>query len=295
MLEYILQAEEEEKMHVLNGVENAVFLFSTLLDDKNAEKASTDYYPFNFIYNTDYIKPSEAPRKPILISRSTSSITLKLPPFEPIIPETLLLANPNLKTVTNMALFGKVSQHGVSVSATSNDLQNTGTRVPSGAIVTVGKLRMNEKYCFAAAGYDPREKIINNEIGQTGEDIATVLPLPLNLLYSYLAMIAYQLDDFELSEEAAEKAGLYFHEETGIKERSLDYSDNPIYIHRIKHDAIKNYSLNELRVAATNYIVREDILNHKLIPFHRFLQDVYKESLRNKKVKLSPCLTLQNR
>ena len=244
-------------MHILNGVDNAVFLFSTLLNDANAEKDSDNYYPFNYLYNSEYIKPTEAPTKPILISRSTNSITLKLPPFEPIIPETMLLANPNLKIVTSMALFGKVSQHGVNVSATSNDLQNTGTRVSNGAIVTIGKLRMNEKYCFAAAGYDPREKIINNEIGATSEDIATVLPLPLNLLYAYLAMTAYQLDDFELSEEAAEKASLYFSEDTGIKERILDYVDNPIHIYRIKSEAFKNYSLPELRIAAVNYIVKD--------------------------------------
>ncbi len=255
LLEFIKQAEEEEKVHITNGIDNAVFLFSTLLNDSNAEKHSDDFYPFNYLYNSDYIQPTEAPIKPILISRTTNSITLKLPPFEPIIPETMLLANPNLKTVINMALFGKASQHGVDVSATCTDLQNTGTRVTNGAIVTVGRLRMNEKYCFAAAGYDPREKIINNEIGKTGEDIATVLPLPLNLLYAYLAMTAYQLDDFELSEEAAEKAAAYFSEDTLLKERILDYADNPIYISRIKSDAFKNYSLSELRIAAINFIV----------------------------------------
>lgn len=262
---YLQQAEDEEKLHILNGIQNSVFLFSTLLDDGNAEKTSTDYYPFNYIYNSDYIKPSEMPQKPVLISRSTSSITLKLPPFEPIIPESQLLANPNLKIVTSMALFGKVSQNGVNVSVTSNDLQNTGTRVQNGAIVTVSNLRMNEKYCFAAAGYDPREKVINNEIGETGEDIATVLPLPLNLLYSYLALTAYQLDDFELSEQAAEKAGIYFYEETGIKERILDYADNPIYMYRIRSDAIKNYSISELRTAAVNYIVIFSFKNYSKI------------------------------
>jgi len=225
------------------------------MDDNNAEKSAGDYYPFNYLYKNEYIRSSEAPPKPVLISRSTNSITLKLPPFEPEIPETVLLANPSLKNVVNMAIFGKVSQNGISVSATSNDLQNTGTRLPIGSIVTIGKLRMNEKYCFAAAAYDSREKVINNEIGATGEDIASVLPLPINLLYSYLALTAYQLDDFELSEAAAEKAALYFQEETDIKERSLDYSDNPIYIYRIRSDAIKNYTINEIRIAATNYIV----------------------------------------
>ena len=142
-----------------------MFLFSTLLDDDNAEKNSNNFYPFNYLYNSEYIQPKEEPVKPVLISRSTNSITLKLPPFEPIIPENLLLANPSLKNVTSMALFGKASQNGVSVSTTSNDLQNTGTRVRSGAIVTVSRLRMNEKYCFATAAYDPREKVINNQIG----------------------------------------------------------------------------------------------------------------------------------
>jgi len=173
-----------------------------------------------------------------------------------------LLENPLLKVVNLMSMYGKVSQNGVDVSLTSTDLQNTGTRVKNGAIVTITNLRVNEKYCFAAAGYNPQEKVING-IGKTGEDIATVNPLPLNLLYSYLAQNAYQMGDFNLSEEAAEKSGDYFCEKTDIKERSLDYADNPIYLYRIKAEAVRNFSLTEIRTASLNFIVHARCLQRK--------------------------------
>jgi hypothetical protein len=54
-----------------------------------------------------------------------------------------------------MAMYGKLSQNGVDVSLTSTELQNTGTRNPIGSIVTIPNLRMNEKYVFGCAAYNP--------------------------------------------------------------------------------------------------------------------------------------------
>lgn len=60
-MKYIIKAEEEEKLHISNGIENAIFLFSTLLDDRNSEKAAENFYPFDHLYKPDYIKQSETP------------------------------------------------------------------------------------------------------------------------------------------------------------------------------------------------------------------------------------------
>ena len=67
------------------------------------------------------------PRKPILISRNSESVTFKLPPFKPKLLDMIAIEQ-NKKTITSMAIFGKVSANGVNVSLTCNDLTNTGTR-----------------------------------------------------------------------------------------------------------------------------------------------------------------------
>lgn len=89
-----------------------------------------------------------------------------------------------------MAIFGKISANGVNVSLTCNDLNNTGIRQKIGAIVTMNGLQRNEKYCFAVAAYDGTEGV-SNGIGETGDDITTLHPLPLPLLASYLCKVAY--------------------------------------------------------------------------------------------------------
>ena len=45
-------------------------------------------------------------------------------------------------------------------------------------------------YCFAVAGYDANEAV-SNGIGETGDDICLLHPLPLPLLASYLSKTAY--------------------------------------------------------------------------------------------------------
>jgi hypothetical protein len=93
-LDHAKLAEKEEKMHIANGVKNSVFVFSTLLDDRNSEKFSGQFYPFNEIYNPKYISEQIFPGEPVLIARSSSSITLKFPPYTPQISEHVLLQYP---------------------------------------------------------------------------------------------------------------------------------------------------------------------------------------------------------
>lgn len=75
------------------------------------------------------IHKSKLPRTPILISRTSNSVTFKLPPFYPIIYTPGNTAkDPNKEKIVNMALFGKVSQNQTNVSVTNTDLHNTGVR-----------------------------------------------------------------------------------------------------------------------------------------------------------------------
>jgi len=53
---------------------------------------------------------------------------LKLPPFNPKVSELDYLSDPGVKDIRSMVLYGKVAAHGVNVSTTCTDLQNTGIR-----------------------------------------------------------------------------------------------------------------------------------------------------------------------
>ena len=79
------------------------------------------------LYNPEYIPETQVPRKPILISRTSTSVTFKLPPFKPHLIDVGHI-DPAKKNILSMAIFGKVSANGVNVSLTCDDLPNTGTR-----------------------------------------------------------------------------------------------------------------------------------------------------------------------
>jgi hypothetical protein len=79
------------------------------------------------LYNQDFIRPTQVPRKPILLARTSESITIKLPPFKPKLIDVIGL-DAAKSTITSMAVFGKVSANGVNVSLTCTDLPNTGSR-----------------------------------------------------------------------------------------------------------------------------------------------------------------------
>ncbi len=93
-------------------------------------------------------------------------------------------------------------------------------------------------------------------IGATSEDIGTWHPLPINLLYAYLAKIAYQIGEFEIAKEAAEKNCKYFMEESDIKERSLNYERNPMVFWRLKQKSLSCVSVIEIQSLTDSFIVR---------------------------------------
>jgi hypothetical protein len=75
--------------------------------------------------------------------------------------------------------------------------------LPPGQIVHVTGLIQNERYVFAAGGYN-HEGICVNGIGETCKEILTVHPLSLHQLSGYLAEIAFKLGHYHIAKSAAE-------------------------------------------------------------------------------------------
>jgi len=72
-----------EKMHIENGINDSIFVISSLLDNNVKPKVFTsmNYFPFNDLYNKNLILKSRVPRKPVLIARNSTKIVMKIPPF----------------------------------------------------------------------------------------------------------------------------------------------------------------------------------------------------------------------
>ena len=141
-----------------SAIRDAVYTCSTLLDNKIIDQKSWQFPPFDKLYVQEYIVETEQPRTPIYISRTSTSITLKLPPFNPLVNEMDQLSDPGCKDIRSMVLYGKVAANGVNVSTTCTDLQNTGTRNEVGSVLQIRQLLSNEGYCFAVAGFNVNEK-----------------------------------------------------------------------------------------------------------------------------------------
>ena len=135
-----------------------------------------------------YIKKSSVPTKPIMIARTSTSIMLKLPYYRPI-------TEYNWRNIGSLAMFGKPSGSGVAVSLNNTEYDGTGEKKAPGSIVNVTGLIPNERYVFAAGGYT-QDGICVNGIGETSDEIVTLLPLSLHQLYGYLAEISYKLGHY---------------------------------------------------------------------------------------------------
>jgi hypothetical protein len=66
------------------SIENAIFIFSGLWDSKiHEDENSEKIYPFKDLYTNIWQPETEVPEPPILISKNSTSIHLKLPPYVP--------------------------------------------------------------------------------------------------------------------------------------------------------------------------------------------------------------------
>jgi hypothetical protein len=139
-----------------------------------------------------YIKKTPVPAKPVMICRTSTSITMKLPFYKP------LTEYKAWRNISEVALYGKPSGSGVAVSLNNTDYEGTGEKRAPGAVVNVTGLIPNERYVFAAGGYTP-EAVCVNGIGETSNEILTLLPLSLHQLHGYLAEIAFKLGHYQIA------------------------------------------------------------------------------------------------
>lgn len=156
-----------------------------------------------------------------------------------------------------MSLYGTVANN-TEVCVSNTGLQNTGVRNELGSIISVADLVENEHYSFAVAAFDANQDMSNEKVGETLHNVGTYHPLPLNLLYAYLAKIAYQIGDFETSFKATEKNCSLYMELSEIADKTLDFSENPVTSWRVIQGKLQDISIIELRYLAESFIVRNN-------------------------------------
>lgn len=188
-VEYIKKAKEDEERLAELALDNAVYLKSSKHFHDYFKRSPNQVEPMSLLAKPVYIKRKTVPDKPILISRTSTSITMKLPFFKP------LTEYKAWKNISDVSLFGKPSGSGVAVSLNNKDYDGTGDKKPPGGYVNVTGLIPNERYVFAAGGYNP-EGVCVNGIGETSDEILTLLPLSLHQLNGYLAEIAFKLGHY---------------------------------------------------------------------------------------------------
>ena len=130
--------------------------------------------------------------------------------------------------------------------------------------MNISSLKRNSKYCFAVAGYDGNEAV-SNGIGETGDDICLLNPLPLPLLASYLTKTAYQLSHFEVAEEAADICISFFAEDSGFLDRMLDNNPNPLYLRRLIQNRIREVGILEISNLTETLLIKAKTLKRKLL------------------------------
>jgi hypothetical protein len=195
-----------------------------------------------------YIKKSQVPAKPILLSRTSTSMLVKLPFFKPITEYK------SWRNISTMALYGKPSGSGVGVSLNNTEYEGTGEKVEMGAIINVQGMIPNEKYVFAGAGYTA-DGICVNGIGETSNEVVALLPLSLHQLYGYLAEIAYKLGHYQIAKQGAETLCSQFIEKNDLKYSFLDTRVNPILAFRLNTQYLSLISPIEAKQLAESFLI----------------------------------------
>jgi hypothetical protein len=121
-------------------------------------------------------------------------------------------------------------------------------------VVNVVGLLPNEKYVFAAGGYTS-EGVCVNGIGETSNEILTLLPLSLHQLYGYLAEIAFKLCHYQISKQAAEIFCQKFIIKNEFKYAYLNTNTNPILTYRLDAKYLSKISMIEAKQLAEAFII----------------------------------------
>jgi hypothetical protein len=284
-LEYIKKAvEDEEKLKKIIIIDNsaAVKIAEHLTNYEEKDQKVYEKPPLNLMGKSRYLKKTNVPPKPIFLGRTTTTITMKLPYYRPITDHK------DWRNINKMALFGKESGSGVAVSLNNTEFPGTGDKVDQGAIVTVSGLIPNKKYVFACGGYT-HDGICVNGIGETSEEILTALPLNYNILYGYLAQIAYKLSQFIISKKAAETLLSQFIEKNETRYRMLNCEKNPILQFKLKYSDINMVSVTTIRQIVEAFLILADISKIQKPNFDKNPSSIDSIEVKKTKVQLRIC------
>lgn len=143
--EYIKKSSEDEDKLKRIILENAaaIKIANHLMNFDEKGPNVLQKSPLNLMDKTIYLKKTNVPPKPIMVSRTSTTITMRLPYFRPI------TEHKEWRNISKISLFGKESGSGVAVSLNNSEFPGTGVKFDPGSIVTVSKLTPNKKYVFA--------------------------------------------------------------------------------------------------------------------------------------------------
>lgn len=246
--EFVHKARQNEETQSNLALDNAVYLRAARHYHDYFDRTADQVHPFALLAKPQYIKRTTVPAKPIMICRTSTSITLKMPFYKPI---TEYKAWRNISTI---ALYGKPSGSGVAVSLNNTDYEGTGEKKAPGQIVNVTGLIPNERYVFAAGGYTPEGTCVNG-IGETSNEILTVLPLSLHQLHGYLAEVAFKLGQYQIAKQAAEFLCQQFIIKNSFNYAHLDTKVNPILAYRLDNHYLSRISMIEAKQLAEAFII----------------------------------------
>jgi hypothetical protein len=145
------------------------------------------------------------PPKPLLVSRSANSVTVAIHPFKLVGRGH---SAPPLPAIHHVKLFGKPAGAGTDVSLNNTSFPGTGVAVPYDAAthscphMTVTSLPSNDSYVFAVVAFDADGEVISG-VGEMCAPIEALNPLPLPLVWSYLAQRALDLGCPSIAEECS--------------------------------------------------------------------------------------------
>ncbi|KAK1931912.1 Cilia- and flagella-associated protein 54 [Phytophthora citrophthora] len=181
------------------------------------------------------LKESVAPAAPVIISRSSSAITVKVVEFRPSLRK---------KQVQYYMVFAKSVGAGTAVSLNSNQLPGTATPLyPPHLSVTISSLLPNESYVFAVAAFDSKHEIIQS-IGDTSEPVVALNPLPVLMCYGYLAKAC---DDCQLPIRATQTANYLYNAVISHCGRP-SWMANPFYRQALKREIVAQYPIPTLNL-----------------------------------------------
>ena len=207
----------------------------------NTNEKSYYYYPYNLLYKPIMIDNVEKIPEPILIHKTSQTCSFIFPLIK-IKRDQLDKINHN---ISKIKIFGQLSTGSNIVQLNNTNLENTNKIFPIIDAVTIPKLKENEKYIFAYAGYDNDDTIVNT-IGATSKEIELYFPLPIHYISFQMCKVAFEYKHYLICKERAKVVFNYFTERSDIKDINLDNKNNTVLFYKLKYDYIYRTSLIEL-------------------------------------------------